>query len=48
MINNMNVFEYVLNIFMGVLLIGMLVYGIYGYFKLISRVGDKLFDEEDD
>lgn len=44
----MNVFEYVLNIFMGVLLIGMLVYGIYGYFKLISRVGDKLFDEEDD
>ena len=44
----MNVFEYVLNVFMGVLLIGMLVYGIYGYFKLISRVGDKLFDEEDD
>lgn len=44
----MNVFEYVLNIFMGVLLIGMLVYGIYGYFKLISRVGDKLFDEKDD
>ena len=44
----MNVFEYVLNIFMGVLLIGMLVYGIYGYFKLISRVGDKLFDEEND
>ena len=48
MINNMNVFEYILNVFMGALLIGLLVYGIYGYFKLIGRIGDKLFDEEDD
>ena len=46
--NNMNIFEYILNVFMGTLLIGMLVYGIYRYLKLISRVGDKLFDEEDD
>lgn len=45
--NNMNIFEYVLNVFMGTLLIGMLLYGIYGYFKLIGRVGDKLFDEEE-
>ena len=44
----MNVFEYILNVFMGTLLIGMLVYGIYGYLKLIDRVGNKLFDEEDD
>ena len=48
MINNMNVFEYILNVFMGALLIGMLVYGIYGYLKIVSRVADKLFDEEDD
>ena len=46
--NNMSIFEYILNVFMGTLLIGMLVYGIYGYLKLISRVGNKLFDEEDD
>ena len=46
--NNMNIFEYILNVFMGTLLIGMLVYCIYGYLKLISRVGDKLFNEEDD
>lgn len=46
--NNMNIFEYILNVFMGTLLIGMLVYGIYGYLKLIGRVGNKLFDEEDD
>lgn len=46
--NNMNIFEYILNVFIGTLLIGMLVYGIYGYLKLISRVGNKLFDEEDD
>ena len=44
----MNVFEYILNVFMGTLLIGMLVYGIYGYLKIVSRVTDKLFDEEDD
>ena len=44
----MDIFEYILNVFMGTLLIGMLVYGIYGYLKLISRVGNKLFDEEDD
>ena len=43
----MNIFEYILNVFMGALLIGMLVYGIYGYFKLIGRIADKLFDEED-
>ena len=46
--NNMNIFEYIWNVFIGTLVIGMLVYGIYGYLKLISRVGDKLFDEEDD
>lgn len=44
----MNIFEYILNVFMGTLLIGMLLYCIYGYFKLIGRVGDKLFDEEND
>ena len=48
MINNMNIFYYFLNVFMGALLIGMLVYGIYGYLKIVSRVADKLFDEEDD
>ena len=42
----MNVFEYILNVFMGALLIGMLVYGIYGYLKIVSRVADKLFDED--
>ena len=46
--NNMNIFEYILNVFIGTLLIGMLVYGIYGYLKLIGKVGNKLFDEEDD
>lgn len=44
----MNVFEYILSVFMGVLLIGMLVYGVYGYLKIVGRVADKLFDEEDD
>ena len=32
----MNVFEYILNVFMGTLLIGMLVYGIYGYLKIVN------------
>ncbi len=44
----MYIFEYILNVFMGTLLIGMLLYCIYEYFKLIGRVGDKLFDEEND
>ena len=48
MINNMNVFEYILNVYMGNLLIGMLVYGIYGYLKRVSRKTEKIFDEEED